>query len=81
MSDQDREQRADQHGQVVTGVADRIPARLASRVYLDAFVGGDGARTDSAHGHSRLYVICPESWRIFGELRGRTRRSQRNVPS
>lgn len=29
-------------GQVVTGVADRIPDRLAKRVYLDAFVGDDG---------------------------------------
>ena len=29
-------------GQVATGVADRIPGRLARRVYLDAFVGGDG---------------------------------------
>lgn len=29
-------------GQVVTGVADRLPHRLARRVYLDAFVGSDG---------------------------------------
>ena len=29
-------------GQVVTGVADRIPDRLAQRIYLDAFVGSDG---------------------------------------
>src|SRR4051812_14123902 len=29
-------------GQVVTGVADRVPERLAHRVYLDAFVGADG---------------------------------------
>jgi len=29
-------------GQVVTGVADRIPDRLAKRVHLDAFVGDDG---------------------------------------
>lgn len=29
-------------GQVVTGVADRIPERLAKRVYLDAVVGDDG---------------------------------------
>jgi pimeloyl-ACP methyl ester carboxylesterase len=28
-------------GQVVTGVADRIPERIALRVYLDAFVGAD----------------------------------------
>ncbi|MEE1757905.1 alpha/beta fold hydrolase [Streptomyces sp. SP18BB07] len=29
-------------GQVVTGVADRVPDRIAKRVYLDAFVGHDG---------------------------------------
>ncbi len=29
-------------GQVVTGVADRIPERVGKRVYLDAFVGDDG---------------------------------------
>jgi pimeloyl-ACP methyl ester carboxylesterase len=29
-------------GQVVTGVADRVPARVAMRVYLDAFAGDDG---------------------------------------
>ncbi|WP_300609788.1 alpha/beta fold hydrolase [Trebonia sp.] len=29
-------------GQVVTGVADRLPRRIARRVYLDAFVGDDG---------------------------------------
>ncbi|MEU9335691.1 alpha/beta fold hydrolase [Streptomyces sp. NPDC048290] len=29
-------------GQVITGVADLVPDRLARRVYLDAFVGDDG---------------------------------------
>ena len=29
-------------GQIVTGVADRVPERLALRVHLDAFVGEDG---------------------------------------
>lgn len=29
-------------GQVVTGVADRVPDRLAKRVYFDAFLGQDG---------------------------------------
>lgn len=29
-------------GQIVTGTADRVPERLATRVYLDAFVGDDG---------------------------------------
>lgn len=29
-------------GQVITGVADAMPGRIAKRVYLDAFVGDDG---------------------------------------
>ena len=29
-------------GQVISGVADRVPERLAVRVYLDAFLAGDG---------------------------------------
>ncbi len=29
-------------GMVITGVADRLPARVAALVYLDAFVGKDG---------------------------------------
>jgi pimeloyl-ACP methyl ester carboxylesterase len=29
-------------GQVITGVADRVPDRIGVRVYLDAFVGDDG---------------------------------------
>ncbi|MGW6034905.1 alpha/beta fold hydrolase [Gordonia terrae] len=29
-------------GQVITGVADRLPDRVSRRVYLDAFVGSDG---------------------------------------
>ncbi|MER7606172.1 alpha/beta fold hydrolase [Nocardioides sp. NPDC127503] len=29
-------------GQVITGVADRVPERLHKRIYLDAFVGDDG---------------------------------------
>lgn len=29
-------------GQVITGVADAVPGRIARRVYLDAFVGDDG---------------------------------------
>ncbi len=32
-------------GQVVTGVADAVPERIASLVYLDAFVGQDGKST------------------------------------
>jgi len=51
-------------GQVITGVADRIPARLASRVYLDAFVGGDGDAAidllpDTVSGHYRESVAGP----------------------
>ncbi|WP_409180121.1 alpha/beta fold hydrolase [Amycolatopsis sp. VS8301801F10] len=29
-------------GQVITGVADRVPERIALRIHLDAFVGDDG---------------------------------------
>ncbi len=29
-------------GQIVTGVADRVPERLTRRIHLDAFVGDDG---------------------------------------
>jgi len=32
-------------GMVITGVADRVPARLAALVYLDAFVPADGEST------------------------------------
>lgn len=51
-------------GQVVTGVADRIPDRLARRVHLDAFVGADGeAAIDllpaQVAGHYRESVAGP----------------------
>ena len=51
-------------GQVVTGVADRVPERLARRVYLDAFVGEDGdAAIDlqpaTIAGHYRESVADP----------------------
>jgi pimeloyl-ACP methyl ester carboxylesterase len=51
-------------GQVVTGVADRIPDRLSLRVYLDAFVGDDGeAAIDlqpaTVAGHYRESVAGP----------------------
>jgi pimeloyl-ACP methyl ester carboxylesterase len=51
-------------GQIVTGVADRIPDRIAERVYLDAFVGDDGdAAIDllpaEVAGHYRESVAGP----------------------
>jgi len=51
-------------GQVVTGVADRVPERLAKRIHLDAFVGDDGdAAIDllpsTAAGHYRESVAGP----------------------
>jgi pimeloyl-ACP methyl ester carboxylesterase len=51
-------------GQVVTGVADRIPDRIRKRIYLDAFVGDDGeAAVDlqptTIAGHYRESVAGP----------------------
>jgi pimeloyl-ACP methyl ester carboxylesterase len=51
-------------GQVVTGVADRVPARIARRVYLDAFVGDDGDAAigllpETVAGHYRESVAGP----------------------
>jgi pimeloyl-ACP methyl ester carboxylesterase len=51
-------------GQVVTGVADRVPDRLARRVYLDAFVGDDGDAAidllpETVAGHYRESVAGP----------------------
>ncbi|MFD9209204.1 alpha/beta fold hydrolase [Streptomyces sioyaensis] len=51
-------------GQVITGVADRVPERLAKRIHLDAFVGNDGdAAIDllpaTVAGHYRQSVAGP----------------------
>ncbi len=51
-------------GQVVTGVADRLPARVGKRVYLDAFVGDDGEAAidllpETIAGHYRESVAGP----------------------
>lgn len=51
-------------GQVVTGVADRIPERLSQRVHLDAFVGDDGDAAidllpETIAGHYRESVSGP----------------------
>lgn len=51
-------------GQVVTGVADQVPTRLAKRVYLDAFVGDDADAAidllpESIAGHYRESVAGP----------------------
>lgn len=51
-------------GQVITGVADRIPERIATRIYLDAFVGDDGEAAidllpEQVAGHYRESVAGP----------------------
>lgn len=51
-------------GQVITGVADRVPERLAQRIYLDAFVGDDGdaaieLQPEDVAGHYRESVAGP----------------------
>lgn len=51
-------------GQVVTGVADRIPDRIVRRIHLDAFVGEDGDAAidllpDTVAGHYRESVAGP----------------------
>jgi pimeloyl-ACP methyl ester carboxylesterase len=51
-------------GQVITAVADRIPARIGKRVYLDAFVGDNGDAAidllpDKIAGHYRESVAGP----------------------
>jgi pimeloyl-ACP methyl ester carboxylesterase len=51
-------------GQVVTGVADRVPHRLRRRIYLDAFVGDDGEaaidlQPTTIAGHYRESVAGP----------------------
>ncbi|MEU1517508.1 alpha/beta hydrolase family protein [Streptomyces sp. NPDC005811] len=51
-------------GQVITGVADRVPHRLTRRVYLDAFVGRDGNAAidllpETVAGHYRESVAGP----------------------
>ncbi|MFI5613463.1 alpha/beta fold hydrolase [Amycolatopsis sp. NPDC051903] len=51
-------------GQVVTGVADRVPDRVATRVYLDAFAGRDGEAAidllpEQVAGHYRESVAGP----------------------
>ncbi|MBQ0825970.1 alpha/beta hydrolase [Streptomyces tagetis] len=51
-------------GQVITGVADRVPERLARRVHLDAFVGDDGEAAidllpETVAGHYREAVAGP----------------------
>ncbi|WP_112261364.1 alpha/beta fold hydrolase [Lentzea terrae] len=51
-------------GQVVTGVADRVPDRIHKRIYLDAFVGDDGEaaidlQPTTIAGHYRESVAGP----------------------
>src|SRR4051812_17631525 len=42
-------------GQIVTAVADRRPDAIATRVYLDAFVGGDGDSAVSLRPETRSH--------------------------
>lgn len=49
-------------GQVITGVADRVPERVGRRIYLDAFVGDDGEAAidllpETVAGHYRESVV------------------------
>jgi pimeloyl-ACP methyl ester carboxylesterase len=51
-------------GQVVTGVAEQVPERIATRIYLDAFVGDDGDAAidllpERVAGHYRESVAGP----------------------
>ena len=65
-------------GQVITGVADAVPERIRSLVYLDAFVGEDGkstldmdspaavtAHTEAARSHGG-HTIPPIPAAVFG---------------
>jgi pimeloyl-ACP methyl ester carboxylesterase len=47
-------------GMVITGVAERVPERVAQVIYLDAFVPGDG--------QSLLDLLAPERRRVFEEF-------------
>jgi pimeloyl-ACP methyl ester carboxylesterase len=52
-------------GMVVTGVADQAAARVASLVYLDAFVPGDGqALIDLGRPEMRAAIEAAQSWQI-----------------
>jgi len=52
-------------GMVVTGVADRVPERVRSLVYLDAFVPRDGqALIDLARPEMRAALLDLKDWRI-----------------
>jgi pimeloyl-ACP methyl ester carboxylesterase len=52
-------------GMVVTAVADRVPEKIASLVYLDAFVPKSGeALVDLARPEMREKVLALKDWRI-----------------
>ncbi|WP_395110756.1 alpha/beta fold hydrolase [Actinomadura sp. SCN-SB] len=66
-------------GQVITGVADRLPDRIALRIHLDAFVPGDGDRArdllpeDVAHHWAESvaergfgWLVPPRSLEVLG---------------
>jgi pimeloyl-ACP methyl ester carboxylesterase len=52
-------------GMVVTGVADRVPEKIRSLVYLDAFVPKDGqAALDLVRPEMRERILALPDWRI-----------------
>lgn len=51
-------------GMVVTGVADRAPARLAALVYLDAFVPQDGQAVVDLAGEGLRQHLPRDDWRL-----------------
>ena len=52
-------------GMVVTGVADRVPERIRSLVYLDAFVPRDGqSLLDLARPEMREKIQALQDWRV-----------------
>jgi pimeloyl-ACP methyl ester carboxylesterase len=57
-------------GMVITGVADRIPERIAHLVYLDAFLPRDGQSLNdlAAQGGGVRWEIPPDGFRIMPTL-------------
>jgi pimeloyl-ACP methyl ester carboxylesterase len=66
-------------GMVITGVADRIPEKIAHLVYLDAFLPNDGqSLNDLGTGDGRPNDIV-DGWRIPFPLRGQMPPDPRRV--
>jgi pimeloyl-ACP methyl ester carboxylesterase len=51
-------------GMVITGVADRIGARLAQQVYLDAFVPNDGESLNDMVDGFMQFSMREDGWRV-----------------